>query len=79
MLFAGYVGPGKGVDVLLDAWRVVAAGTRLPLLIAGTNTGGMPQLNIPANGKPFTIESWSIYRLEDGKVVEHKGITTASR
>jgi predicted ester cyclase len=42
--------------------------------VTGTNTGGMPPLNIPANGKPFTIESWSIYRLEDGKVVEHKGI-----
>ena len=42
--------------------------------VTGTNTGGMPQLNVPANGKPFTIESWSIYRLKDGKVVEHKGI-----
>ena len=43
-------------------------------LVTGTNTGGMPPLNIQANDKPFTIESWSIYRFKDGKVVEHKGI-----
>jgi predicted ester cyclase len=42
--------------------------------VTGTNQGGIPPLNVPANGKPFTIESWSLYRFRDGKVVEHAGI-----
>lgn len=42
--------------------------------VTGTNQGGFPALNVPANGKAFTIESWSKYRLKDGKVVEHAGI-----
>jgi SnoaL-like polyketide cyclase len=42
--------------------------------VSGTNQGGLPALNVPANGKPFTIESWSTYRLRYGKVVEHAGI-----
>jgi predicted ester cyclase len=42
--------------------------------VTGTNQGGFPPLNVPANGKPISIESWSKYRLEDGKVVEHAGI-----
>lgn len=42
--------------------------------LVGTNQGGFPALNLPANGKRFTIESWSVYRLEGGKVVEHGGL-----
>ena len=40
-LFAGYIGPGKGIDTLLEAWRLIAARSRLPLVIAGGNTGGI--------------------------------------
>jgi glycosyltransferase involved in cell wall biosynthesis len=40
-LFAGYVGPGKGIDTLLEAWGSLGAFNRLPLVIAGTNTGGI--------------------------------------
>jgi glycosyltransferase involved in cell wall biosynthesis len=40
VLCAGFVGPAKGIDVLLDAWSIVGAATDLPLVIAGTHTGG---------------------------------------
>jgi predicted ester cyclase len=42
--------------------------------VTGTNQGGFPPVNIPVNGKPLSIDFWSIYRFEDGKVVEHEGI-----
>lgn len=35
VLFAGVIGPAKGVDLLLDAWSAVAGETELPLVIAG--------------------------------------------
>jgi glycosyltransferase involved in cell wall biosynthesis len=40
VLFAGYVGPGKGIDTLLEAWSLIGDRIRLPLVITGTNTGG---------------------------------------
>ena len=39
MLFAGFLGPSKGVDELLDAWEQVAISDDLPLLIAGDGDG----------------------------------------
>jgi glycosyltransferase involved in cell wall biosynthesis len=35
VLFAGFIGPSKGLDVLLAAWGEVGAGLGLPLLVAG--------------------------------------------
>lgn len=35
ILFAGFIGPGKGVDVLLAAWQQVGAELGLPLVLAG--------------------------------------------
>jgi glycosyltransferase involved in cell wall biosynthesis len=35
VLFAGFLGPGKGVDTLLEAWRTVGREVELPLVIAG--------------------------------------------
>ena len=40
-LFAGYIGPGKGIDTLLEAWGLIASPGGLPLVIAGGNTGGI--------------------------------------
>jgi len=45
--------------------------------VPGTNQGGFPAFQVPANGRPFDIESWSVYRLQDGKVVEHVGLNDA--
>ena len=35
ILFAGFIGPSKGLDVLLEAWRDLGERSHLPLLIAG--------------------------------------------
>jgi glycosyltransferase involved in cell wall biosynthesis len=35
VLFAGFIGPSKGVDLLVDAWVRVARADDLPLVIAG--------------------------------------------
>ena len=35
VLFAGFLGPSKGLDTLIDCWRRVGTGTSLPLKIAG--------------------------------------------
>lgn len=40
VLMAGFLGPGKGVDVLLAAWSEVAPTAPLPLWIMGSTTDG---------------------------------------
>lgn len=45
--------------------------------ITGTNKGGFSAFQIPANDRPIDIESWGLYRLRDGKVVEHQGLNDA--
>ena len=32
---------------------------------------------MPANGNAFDFEAWGVYRLADGKVVEHWGMNDA--
>ena len=34
-------------------------------------------MGVGPNGRPIDIESWSVYRLKDGKVVEHWGLNDA--
>jgi glycosyltransferase involved in cell wall biosynthesis len=41
VLLAGFLGPGKGVDVLLDAWARVGAAGGMPLHIAGDVAGAV--------------------------------------
>ena len=46
--------------------------------VTGTNKGGFPAFGVPANDRPFQIDSWSLYRFdEDGRVVQHWGINDA--
>ena len=40
VLMAGFLGPGKGLDILLAAWREVGPTTALPLWIMGGTTDG---------------------------------------
>jgi len=56
-------------DLVAEGDRVVVR-TR----VRGTNTGGFSWLGIPANGNKVDIESISIYRLADGKIVEHRAL-----
>lgn len=55
-------------DVFGEGDRVAVRTT-----MRGTNTGGLPWLGVPPNGRSVEIESISIYRVADGKVVEHWG------
>ncbi|MDQ6901198.1 MAG: ester cyclase [Candidatus Dormibacteraeota bacterium] len=55
-------------DIFAEDDRVAVRTT-----IRGTNTGGVPWLGVPPNGRAVQIESISIYRVADGKAVEHWG------
>jgi predicted ester cyclase len=43
----------------------------------GKHTGPSQFLGAAAHGKPYEIESWSIYRFREGKIVEHWGMNDA--
>jgi predicted ester cyclase len=60
------------LDVFGDGDRVFIR-TR----VTGTNQGGFQAFGVGPNGNPFDIESWSVYRFEDGKAVEHWGMNDA--
>ena len=42
--------------------------------VQGTNTNGVPWIGAQANGQPYDFESWSVYTIKEGKVVEHVGL-----
>jgi len=62
----------KILDLISEGDRVFVR-----LRVTGTNQGGFPPFQVPANQRPFDIEAWSVYRLKDGKVVEHHGMNDA--
>src|SRR5437016_4726254 len=67
--------PDRKVEIL----DLVAAGDRVAVRtrVTGTNKGGVPWVGAVANDAPVDFESWSIYRLEDGRVAETWGINDA--
>jgi predicted ester cyclase len=67
--------PDRKVEIL----DLIAEGDRVFVRnrVSGTNQGGFPLFQVPANGKRFEIESWGVYRLKDGKVVQHVGMNDA--
>jgi predicted ester cyclase len=66
-------------DRKLEVIDIVDGGDRVFVRtrVTGTNTGGFPAFAVPPNGNRFEIEAWSVYRFEDGKVVEHCGMNDA--
>jgi C-1 hydroxylase len=65
--------PDRHVEIL----DTIAEGDRVfaRMRVTGTNTGGAAFLGQPeANGAKIDFEMWSLYRLQDGKVVEHWGL-----
>ena len=40
---------------------------------------GQSWMGAPVDGKPYEIESWSMYRFRDGKIVESWGLNDAMR
>jgi len=67
--------PDRKVEIL----DLIAEGDRVFVRnrVTGANQGGFPLFQVPANGKPVDFESWAVYRLKDGKVVEHWGMNDA--
>ena len=61
-------------DVVGDGDRVAVRTT-----MRGTNTGGVPWLSVPANGRRVEIESISIYRVANDRVIEHWGQNDVGR
>lgn len=57
------------VDLIGDGDKVVVR-TRT----TGTNTGGFEWLHVGPNGRKVDVESWAIYRFEDGKAAEMWGL-----
>ena len=55
---------------------MIAEGDRVLLRnrISGTNSKGVPWIGASPNGRPYDFESWSVYKIRDGKVVEHVGL-----
>jgi predicted ester cyclase len=55
---------------------LVAEGDKVLLRsrVSGTNNAGVPWIGAEANGLPYDFESWSVYTIRDGNVVEHVGL-----
>jgi predicted ester cyclase len=66
-------------DRKLEIVDVIDGGDRVFVRtrVTGTNTGGFPAFGVPPNGNGFDFEAWSVYRFEDGKVVQHWGMNDA--
>jgi predicted ester cyclase len=60
-------------DVLAEDDEVMVRGR-----YRGTNQGGVPFMDVPANGNPIDVAFVSVYRIEDGKIVEHWGLNDAA-
>jgi ketosteroid isomerase-like protein len=57
------------VEMIADGDKVLVRNR-----VRGTNGNGVPWIGAAANGKPYDFESWSVYTIRDGKVVEHVGL-----
>ena len=60
-------------DIVAEGDTVVVRGRYV-----GTNQGGVPFLNAPANGSPIDTAFVSFYRIKGGKIVEHWGLNDAA-
>ncbi len=56
-------------DLIAEGDTVVAR-----CLMTGTNQGGLDWAGVPANGKQAAMPWVSVYRLRDGKIVEHHAV-----
>jgi len=61
------------IEEIVADGDTVAVRTR----ITGTNQGGFPAFNVPANDAPIDIAAVSIYRFQDGRIVGHWGLNDA--
>ncbi len=64
-------------DRKLEMKDIFAAGDKVFVrsTFSAQYMGGVPGIPAPAGGVPIKdIQSWSVYRLKDGKIVEHWGL-----
>jgi len=63
-------------DRNVEVIEMIAEGDKVFLRYraSGTNTKGVPWIGADANDQPYDFESWSVYTIRDGKVVEHIGL-----
>jgi ketosteroid isomerase-like protein len=63
-------------DRKVEVLDVIEEGDKVVLRnrATGRHTGPEPWMSAPNDGTPYDIESWSIYRFRDGKIVEHWGL-----
>jgi predicted ester cyclase len=61
------------IEEIVGDGDTVAIRTR----VTGTNDGGFPLFNVPANGAKIDFPAVSIYRLRDAKIVGHWGLNDA--
>lgn len=54
-------------DMIAEGDKVVVR-----MRMTGTNRGGLPWMGVPANGNKVDVQWISIYRIADGKAVEHQ-------
>jgi glycosyltransferase involved in cell wall biosynthesis len=55
VLYAGFIGPRKGLDVLLDAWEDVGPGTDLPLVVVGAGGDSLRERTPPSPHAPVWL------------------------
>ena len=60
---------GETIDLLLDAGEYIT----VELTIAGTHNG--PMAGIPPTGKKISFRDVIILKLQDGKIIEQRGLT----
>jgi len=64
-------------DRKLEMKDIFAAGDKVFVrsTFSAQYMGGVPGIPAPSGGVPIKdVESWSVYRLKDGKIVEHWGL-----
>jgi predicted ester cyclase len=61
------------IDLIEEGDRVVMRNR-----VTGKHTGEA-WMGAPADGRAYDVESWSIYRFRDGKIVEHWGLNDGMR
>ena len=71
--FTGRSFPDRQTEIL----EMIAEGDKVFMRcrVKGSNKGGAAWIGAPEpDGKPYQIESWSVYTFKDGKVVKHAGL-----
>lgn len=61
-------------DFRVSIEDLIAEGDRVAAFITITGTHTRDMLGIPPTGKAFSVVGMSMFRIADGKIVEHRGV-----